>query len=307
MSSNRRIRLSRSSRTGTLRRSSFAVAAMITTLSLTLSGLVIAAPANYHIALGQACADAELPFLTEKPLAVTMEGVDRLVATVARGGLPVRVGYVRRSSPETQFFREQLLGGRIGKLRMCYINCSQEFPKYRPDFQTTYYAKQAMGGGCILDAASHMFDLLMWVLGPVGQVSGMYDRLALPGVEAEDCALIALRFRSGAMANIAMNQFQKPNVCNIEMVGEKGNLLFNATGEILLATDDSGRWERLYQLAGGSPMELHEKRFAMQANTFMDIVDGKDGPLTTLTEARANLQVALAAKESWDTQRIITL
>ena len=52
---------------------------------------VICAPAHVHVPIGQACADAGLPFLTEKPLAVTMDGVDRLIETVNNMNLPARV------------------------------------------------------------------------------------------------------------------------------------------------------------------------------------------------------------------------
>ncbi len=46
---------------------------------------VICTPAHVHVPLAQACADAGLPFLVEKPLAVAMDGVDKLVETVNAG------------------------------------------------------------------------------------------------------------------------------------------------------------------------------------------------------------------------------
>ncbi len=46
---------------------------------------VICAPANHHVALMQRCAEVGLAFMVEKPLAVTMEGVDAaLMETQAR-------------------------------------------------------------------------------------------------------------------------------------------------------------------------------------------------------------------------------
>ncbi len=267
---------------------------------------VIGAPAHVHIPLGQACADAGLPFLLEKPLAVTLDGVDRLVETVRRRKLVVRVAYVRRAGRETIELHRQLKAGRIGEVKTCWINASQEFPKYRPDYQKTYYAKKAMGGGAILDAASHMIDLLIWVLGDVSEVTAMYDRLVLQGVEAEDTAVISLRFRSGAIAQINMNQFQKPNESIINFAGLKGNLALEFS-KLKFADNDSGQWEITDYMAGLDPMAAHEARFALQAAMFLDAVEGKPCHLTTLDEARANLRVALAAKESYETKRIISL
>lgn len=269
---------------------------------------VICAPAHVHVPLAQACADAGLHILLEKPLGVTMDGVDRLIDTVRAKGLVVRVGYVRRASDETIRFRQQIVDGRIGKPRLCVVNAAQQFAKYRPDYRQTYFAHVEAGGGTIQDSASHMIDLLLWTIGEITEVAAMYDQLELPGVEVEDTALISLRFKDGAMAQINMNQFQKPNVATIEMIGTEGNLVLDsATTALRFANDDSGQWESIEFMDGMGPMEAHEARFALQANCFLDALEGKPCHLATLEEARANLAVALAAKESYRTKRIISL
>lgn len=268
---------------------------------------VIAAPAHVHVPIGQQLADAGVSFLMEKPLSVSMDGVDGLMKAVNAKGLTVRVGYVRRSTGWVVRFCEEIKRGRIGDVRMAYVNASQEYPKYRPDYQTIYYAKRAMGGGAILDCASHSVDLLLWMMGPVTEVSAMYDRLVLENVECEDSAVISLRFASGAMAQIAVNQFQKPHESTFEMIGTKGNLrLIDTRGQLQFADDDSGNWQTEDFLSDGqSPMESHESKFAVQANAFMDAVDGRPDCLATLREARENLAVCLGALESYTTKRII--
>lgn len=267
---------------------------------------VICAPAHVHVPLGMACAEAGVPFMTEKPLAVQMDGVDALIAKVKERRLEVRVGYVRRSAAEVMEMRRQIAQGRLGDLRMGYFNASQEFPKYRPDFQRTYYAKAAMGGGCILDGASHMIDLALWFFGAPAEVSAMYDRLSLTGVECEDCCLIAIRFRSGALVQISMNQFQKPNTNTVEVIGTKGNLMLDMS-TLKFADDDSGKWEGKNYMEGLKPMEAHEARFALQANLMLDTIEGKPSHMATLEEARLNLMIALAAKQSDREKRIIRL
>ena len=265
---------------------------------------VICAPAHLHIPLAQRCADAGVSFLVEKPLSVAMDGVDKLVATVAERGLVARVGYTRRSADELIAMRNQVLDGRIGDLRMCYMNASQEYPKYRPDYRDIYFAHAETGGGAILDGASHMIDILIWFFGDPGEVAAMYDRLELEGVECEDTCLISIRFSSGCLAQINMNQFQKPNTSRIEMIGTKGNLLLEHT-KLRFSNDDSGNWEEQDFMDGMAPMEAHEKRFQLQANMMLDTLEGKPDHMATLEEARTNLRVALAAKESFLTKRII--
>lgn len=268
---------------------------------------VICAPAHLHVPLMLACAAARLPFMVEKPLAVTMDGVDAALKAVADAGILARVGYIRRIAPELLALRRQIENGDIGDVRLVYVNSSQEFPKYRPDFQRTYYARPEMGGGAILDAASHTFDMLIWLLGKPVQVAAMYDRLVLQGTETEDTCLVNIRFESGAMANVTINQFQKPNTNRNDFIGTKGNLTLEHS-VLSLSTDDSGTpVDKRDYMDGLVPTEAHQARFTIQANAMLDAIEGKPCHLATLEEARLNLQVALAAKQSWNDQQIITI
>ncbi|WDR06204.1 Gfo/Idh/MocA family oxidoreductase [Devosia rhodophyticola] len=268
---------------------------------------VICAPAHVHVPLMRTCAQARLPFLVEKPLSVEREGVDEVVKLVDEQGLLARVGYVRRVGKEVQALRKQLLDGKIGALKLVYMNSSQEFPKYRPDYRETYYARPELGGGAILDAASHLFDLLIWIAGAPDQVMCMYDRLVLEGTQTEDTCLISIRFQSGVMANIVLNQFQKPNVATFEFIGTKGNLQLEQS-RLHFADDDSGKWSETHDYMDGMvPTEAHQARFGLQAHAMLDALEGKPCELATLAEARQNLMIAHAAKQSWQQKRIIAV
>lgn len=268
---------------------------------------IICTPAHVHVELMAECAAAGVSFLVEKPLAVSMDGVDDVIDRVRRAGVLARVGYIRRIAPEIQAMRRQVGAGKIGDLKLVYANASQEFPKYRPDYRTTYYSRPDMGGGAILDAASHTFDLLIWMMGRPVTVGAMYDRLALEGSETEDTCLVTIRFENGAMANVTINQFQKPNVSSMAFIGTRGNLVVDHS-VVRFADDDSGDSKEVRDFMEGLvPMAAHQARFTLQANAMLDALEGKPDFLATLDEARTNLSVALAAKRSWQERRFIDL
>jgi len=268
---------------------------------------VICTPAHLHVPMMQACIDAGVSFLVEKPLAVTMDGVDATIDNVRRSGVLARVGYIRRIGPELRTMREQIEAGKIGDLKLAYVNGSQEFPKYRPDYRTTYYSRPEMGGGAVLDAASHVFDMLIWTMGKPVTVGAMYDRLVLDGSETEDTCLVTIRFESGAMANVAINQFQKRNVFTTEFIGTRGNLQMDHS-TLNFTDDDSGEWSESRDFMEGLvPTAAHQARFTLQANAMLDAVEGKPDVLATLDDARTNLAVALAAKQSWREKRFIDI
>jgi predicted dehydrogenase len=269
--------------------------------------VLICAPANYHIAPMKICAENKIPFMVEKPLSINLDGVSEVIELVKKNKLFARVGYTRRNSLIQREVRSQILDGKIGDLKLVYINSSQEFPKYRPDFQSTYYAKPEMGGGAILDASSHMIDQLIWIIGKPTEVSCMYDRMVLEGTNTEDTCLINIRFENGSMANISVNQFQKPNVNSYEFIGTKGNLLLDHS-ILKFSNDDSGLPKETTDFMKGlDPMEIHQNNFSLQANSMLDGLEGKSCGAATLQEAKLNLQVALAAKQSWDEKRIISI
>lgn len=268
---------------------------------------VICAPAHTHVPLMNACADANLPFMVEKPLAVTLGGVQKTLDKVLAKNLLARVGFTRRVAKEVLNLRADIHSGKIGDLKLVYMNSSQEFPKYRPDYQSTYYAKPEMGGGAILDAASHLFDMLIWIVGRPKQVSCMYDRLVLQGTRTEDTCLINIRFDNGIMANVTINQFQKPNTNRHEYIGTTGNLTLDHSNLIFANSDAAQPVEITDFMEGLVLMEAHQARFAIQANYMLDALEGKPCHLATLEDAHLNLRLALAAKQSWDQRRIIEL
>jgi predicted dehydrogenase len=106
---------------------------------------------------------------------------------------------------------------------------------------------------------------------------------------------------------VTINQFQKPNVSTFEFIGTAGNLMIEHSA-LKFADDDSGNWKEQHNYMDGLvPTEAHQARFTLQANAMLDALDGKPCWLATLEEARDNLRVALAAKQSWLEKRIVRL
>lgn len=258
-------------------------------------GVVIATPAHLHLPMAKRCAAAGVPFLLEKPLAVDLDGVDELLELVEKQKVTCGVAYVRRSLPSFKKLKELAESGLIGQIKMGRFNSSQDYRKYRPDYQQIYYAKLAQGGGCILDAASHFINLAQWYFGETQNVTAMYDRLEFEGVEGEDSAIILMRFVDGSLVEVFCNQFQKPNTTEIELIGTEGNLKYISEGElhrIFLCQDDSGRWQELASYQVG-----RDTYYLAQAQDFLAAIKGEREFPTSFLEGKETLQVALSAKK----------
>ena len=268
-----------------------------------VDGAVIVTPTDTHVRYARWCVARGLPFLVEKPISGSEDGVEELIKEAGARGIAAGVAFPRRNSRAVARMQAMVAEGFIGKLMSVNATFSQDFRKYRPDYQRTYYARLATGGGILMDALSHHLDLVTCFAGPARSVACLADRLEFEGVEGEDAAVIALRFVSGALGHVAGNQFQKPNEDRLELIGTEGNLRYERiSGRLEWNRGDAPAWQS-ESVDGNWDLILEE-----QARRFLEAVSGDRGVLRTgLAEGLHTLRIVLAARESACTGRRIDL
>jgi predicted dehydrogenase len=68
------------------------------------------------------------------------------------------------------------------------------------------------GGGVLVNQSPHHLDLLQWMMGPIGEMSGYAANLNHPYIEVEDSAVASIRFRDGGLGAIITSVSQKPGI-----------------------------------------------------------------------------------------------
>lgn len=261
-----------------------------------LHGAVIVSPTDTHMHYAAWCAEGSLPFLVEKPISNRVEGVQEVIERVRKSRLAAGVAYPRRNSAAVRRMKTLVANGFIGELKAIHSVFSQDFRKYRPDYRETYYARLATGGGLLMDALSHHVDLVTHFGGEVKSVASMSDRSVFEGCEGEDSAVVILRFRNGILGSVTGNQFQKPNVDRIELIGTSGSLAYErVTGILSWNHSDKPAWE--HERVDGN----WDAVVRNQAAAFLLALDpdgSREALPTTLEEALHSLKVVLAARES---------
>jgi len=116
---------------------------------------------------------------------------------------------------------------------------------------------------------------------------------ALEGVTVEDTVSVAAR-NGNALVNYALNQFQAPNEMTLSIHCEGGSVRVEGHEQRWsVFRRSTSAWEH-HKTA---PLERDEL-FIAQANAFLDGMQGKPTPLSTLDEAAQTLKFNLAALES---------
>ncbi len=68
------------------------------------------------------------------------------------------------------------------------------------------------GGGVLVNQAPHQLDILLWHMGEIDELYGIWGNLNHPYIEVEDTAVAVIKFRSGAIGNILVSNSQKPGI-----------------------------------------------------------------------------------------------
>lgn len=257
---------------------------------------VVATPANLHVSMATTLAAAGLHPLIEKPLATAIEGVDRLAAIVRERQLVAAVAYVYRCFPALAAMREALLSGKFGRPVELVAVCGQNFPTYRPAYRETYYTSRATGGGAIQDALTHLLNAGEWLVGPIDRLVADAAHRVLAGVEVEDTVHLLAR-HGDVLASYSLNQHQAPNEVTLTVVCTGGTVRWESHRHC---------WRWTIQPDEPWHDEPHEAlprdaAFVIQANRFLDAIEGRAVPACSLSEGLQTLRVNLAALASVET------
>ena len=147
--------------------------------------------------------------LTEKPLAISLQDVDRLIALGEERKLSLGVFFEMRYAPAHAIARQLVQTGAVGDVIGVQIQTLIDKPM---SYWQSGYAGRSVnpwrgvkvqaGGGVVLMNTSHLLDALLYVTGlAVTSVSAEVGTL-VADVEVEDMASATLRFDNGAIGSL---------------------------------------------------------------------------------------------------------
>jgi len=162
--------------------------------------------------------------VVEKPMALTLSDADAMIRACDLAGCKLFVVKQNRFNVPVLKLREALESGRFGKLVMGTVRVRWCRPQSYYD-QDSWRGTWAFDGGVLTNQASHHVDLLEWMMGEVESVYAL-SRTALVNIEAEDTAVVALRFKSGALGLIEATTAVRPKDLegSISILGEGGSV-----------------------------------------------------------------------------------
>lgn len=160
--------------------------------------------------------------IVEKPMALTLEDADAMISACDEAGIKLFIVKQNRFNLPVIKLKEAMVLGRFGKLVLATIRvrwCRDQSYYDQDPWRGTW----ALDGGVLTNQASHHVDLLEWMIGEVDTVYALAST-ALANIEAEDTAVVALKFKNGALGLIEATTAIRPKDLegSISVVGEGG-------------------------------------------------------------------------------------
>jgi predicted dehydrogenase len=250
-----------------------------------ISAVGVLTPPNTHLEIVEKLAKSGKHILLEKPLDITTERAEALVA--AGAGVKIAVCLQHRFRRAGERLAAILAEDGLGKI----VACSTRIPWWRPQ---AYYdepgrgVKARDGGGVLITQGIHTLDLMLSLAGPVEEVCGYAVTSAVHRMETEDLACAAVRFKNGAVGTIDATTAAFPGgETTIDFVGTKGTATL--AGTALSVRWHDGRHEDLpaesFGGGGADPMAFPHHHHLAVWRDFLDAIDRNREPRVSAKEA----------------------
>lgn len=217
---------------------------------------ILALPHHLHAPATVDLLERGIHVLVEKPMALTPEECDRMIAAASASGAVLAVGMVSRFFAAAPFVKRLIDDGLLGPIRSFRVR--EGFVYSWPVASDFMFRKEA-GGGVLADTGAHVLDQLAWWLGPLEIVEYRDD--AQGGVEA-DCE-VRLRTRTGGEGTVELSRTRDLGN-HWQITGERGEIRtarkFDAPLEVSLSGSP-------WRLAGGFQDEARAKESPMACFT----------------------------------------
>lgn len=271
----------------------------------------ICTPSGMHGQMAEDAAAAGKHIFCEKPMEITTEKIDSLIAAVEKAGVKMGCVFQRRTQRASLAVKEALDSGRFGKVILAdaYLKYYRSPAYYKSaDWRATW---ELDGGGALMNQGVHGIDLLTWLVGDVESVFARCATLARD-IVVEDTAVISLKFKNGALGVIEGTTSVYPaQDTRFEIHCEKGSIIFGDAGildwKIEGSDETAPDLENLELSAKDNPANLspfsHLPLIADMANAVLNNTE----PLIPPRKARAAVDLILAIYQSSNEKREIML
>lgn len=226
--------------------------------------------------------------LCEKPFALTLDEVDRMIDAAEKAGLVLAEAFMYRHHPQTKIVGEWVNAGRIGDVLVV-----KGVFNFKLENLENVRLVPEWGGGALWDVGVYPISFAQYIMGDKPKVVTGRQRLGPSGVDEVFAGL--LEYDDDRLAQFSCS-FASPIYTSLEVIGTEGRLSLNRP---FIGIVDEG--ELVYHPAEGQAEKIEVPEKGLYLGEIEDmhaaILDGESSYLN-LQESRNHVQTVLALYES---------
>jgi len=269
----------------------------------------ICLPTDLHAQAAIAAIEAGKHVLCEKPMAHSLEAADAMIEAAQKAGVKLMIGQVRRFDHRYASIKAQVDAGKVG-IPVFIRRAERQFLPFPPD---AWQWDPRRGGGVILDIGVHVTDMFRWFFSEDAievYAAAKSVREAAKKANSYDHAMITCKFPGGKVGFAEISWaypegFGRALYAHLDIVGTKGKIQYSDkdTNPMLIYTPERGHeLPRYFRF-----MSTTEYAFKEEIQHFVHCILDDREPTISPRDARAALEMALAAQRSAETGELVLL
>jgi UDP-N-acetyl-2-amino-2-deoxyglucuronate dehydrogenase len=277
--------------------------------------VTIATPSGFHLEPAVAAAEAGKHVICEKPVEITLDRIDAMIAAHEKAGTRLGGIFPYRFNDSQKVLREAINSGRFGTISYAGI--------YVPWWRTDEYYKDSWhgtwkldGGGAMMNQSIHMVDMLCDVMPPIESLQA-YTGAIGHDIETEDTAVAAVKYTNGALGVIYGTTASWPGQFRrFEIMGTKGTVIqVENSFTVWQFADEKPQDKEIRAKFGGitggggvsDPAAITHDNHTRNFKAFLDALETGEDFWIDGAEARKAVEVILAIYQSAKEQKPVKL
>jgi predicted dehydrogenase len=188
----------------------------------------VAVPTKYHSNIVREVLDNGSHVFSEKPLCLTADEGKNLVELALNKKLVNQVGYHNKFIGTFREVKRIIDNDFLGEI--FHFSGEAYGPVVIRSQQENWRSKPTDGGGCLLDYASHVIDLINYILGPIVKVNGTIMK-SFYSRQVEDSVFSLLELSTNTTGVLSVNwsdETYRKMSTSLTIIGSKGKIMCDA-------------------------------------------------------------------------------
>ena len=252
-----------------------------------VNAVSIVTPTETHCEIACAFLEKGIHVLVEKPIALSLEEADKMIASAQKTGAKLMVGHLERFNPAMVALRPNVTK-----------------PLYFEIHRVSPFPNRSLDVDVVLDVMIHDLDAIQWLVGENVNVSEI-RAVGIPVISDKvDAANARIEFENGAVANITASRIGTEKIRKTRFYQTNSYVVLDYATKFASITSLAPN--AIHPLLGINinRLEINDiEPLRAEISAFLDCIERDDAPPINAHDGRRALSLALGVLEKIETHR----